>query len=133
MPPRVRGRLASPCLAPQAAGLINTDPRTATSSCALSAAIGISPSRRICCCPSRQGRPGAAIADVRRHRAASAVKTILVSPLSPPPSTHACFSRSHTRSLGPSPCFAGELRLAGNGRHLHQDPNPLNESRERRS
>ena len=99
----------------------------------LQLSFAASPSRRICCCPSRQGRPGAAIADVRRHRAASAIKTILVSPLSPPPSTHACFSRSHTRSLGPSPCFAGELRLAGNGRHLHQDPNPLNESCERRS
>jgi len=54
----------------------------------LQLSFAASPSRRICCCPSRQGRPGAAIADVRRHRAASAIKTILVSPLSPPPSTH---------------------------------------------
>jgi len=36
-------------------------------------------------------------------------------------SVYPCFSRSHTMSLGPSPCFAGELHLAGNGRHLHQD------------
>jgi len=142
--------------------------QAATPSCALPAAVWISPRRRTrcrrCSCrllPRHRGESVAAprvkvmpqtpfllsfplccsrIASLNlrrktwsRHnrRTSSPCRFYLQNTLGELPvssSVYPCFSRSHTRSLGPSPCLAGELHLAGNGRHLHQDPNLPNES-----